>query len=202
MGVTMNEPATGRPLRSDARRNRIAVLNAAQEVFAEHGPSASVEEIARHAGVGVGTVYRHFPGKKALFEAIIVDRYERLAAEADALGSADDAGAAFFGLFTRMVEESATKKAFAEMLARAGVDVEATTSDVGQRLRQRFGTLLARAQELGAVRDDVGVDDVVAVLAGMCLAAERTNWTASTKARALCVAIDGLRHRPAPDERP
>jgi AcrR family transcriptional regulator len=189
----MAESATPRPLRADARRNRARVLEAAETVFAADGLSAPVEQIARHAGVGIGTVYRHFPTKEALFEAILVSRFERLAEEADSLSSARDAGAAFFRLFTRMVEEAAAKKTFADPLARVGVDVKAATSSAGQELRRAFGALLTRAQQTGAVRDDVDVDQAMTVLAGACLAAEHANWDRHLQAGALAIVFDGLR---------
>lgn len=193
----MPEAAAPRPLRSDARRNRARVLDAAEAVFAAAGLSASMEEVARRAGVGVGTIYRHFPTKEALFESIIVSRYERLVEEADSLSSRTDAGAAFFGLFARMVEEAATKKAFADTLARAGVDVKAATSASGQKLVQAFERLLNRAQRAGAVRDDADITEVMAVLAGMSLAAEYANWNRDLQARALAIVFDGLRRTQA-----
>ena len=187
------EPAAKGPLRADARRNRARVLEAAEVVFAAEGLSAPVEEIAGRAGVGVGTVYRHFPTKVALFEAILVSRFERLTEAADSLGSARDAEAAFFGLFARMVEEAGSKKAFADALARAGVDVRAATSPAARELRTAFGALLARAQRAGAVREDVDVDRVMAVLAGACLAAERARWDRDLRDGALTIIFDGLR---------
>ena len=169
------------------------VLEAAQAVFAANGLSTPVEEIARHAGVGVGTVYRHFPTKEALFEAILVRRFERLSEEADSLSSASNAGTAFFELFRRMVEEAAAKKAFADALVRAGVDVKAATSAAGQELLGALGALLTRAQRAGAVRDDIDLDQVIAVLVGACLAAERANLDRGLQARALAIVFDGLR---------
>lgn len=197
----MSESATARSLRADARRNRARLLEAAEAVFTAEGVSAQVEAIAKRAGVGVGTVYRHFPTKEALFEAILVSRVERLAGEADSLSSASDAGAAFFGLFTRIVEEAAAKRAFAAALASAGVDVKAATSAAGQELRRAFGTLLIRAQRAGAVRDDVDFDQVMAVLIGACLAAEQANLDRGLQARALAVILDGLRadRQPVPE---
>jgi len=189
----MPESATRRPMRADARRNRARVLEAAEAVFAANGLSTPVEEIARHAGVGVGTVYRHFPTKEALFEAILVRRFERLAEEADSLSSASNAGTAFFELFSRMVEEAAAKKAFADALARAGVDVKAATSAAGQELLRALGALLARAQRAGAVRDDVDLEQVIVVLVGACLAAEHANLDRGLQARALAIVFDGLR---------
>src|SRR4051812_5490623 len=98
--MTPPNPAPGgRPPRADALRNRARVLTAAEAVFAARGTSASTEEVAREAGVGIGTVFRHFPTKEALLEAVYVARLRRLAEEADALVSADDAGEAFFTFF-------------------------------------------------------------------------------------------------------
>jgi AcrR family transcriptional regulator len=193
----MAETDAARPLRADARRNRARVLAAAETAFAADGLAASMEDVAREAGVGIGTIYRHFPTKEALFEAIMVGRYERLAQEADSLLSAPDAGAAFFALFTRMVEEAATKKAFAEPLARAGVDVNAATSASGQELVHAFGRILTRAQRAGAVRDDADITEVMAVLAGMTLAAEHAGWDRELRGRALRIVFDGLRPRQA-----
>jgi AcrR family transcriptional regulator len=203
-GVLMAERGGGKPLRADARRNRVRVLDAAETVFADRGLSAPVEDIARQAGVGIGTIYRHFPTKEALFEAIIVSRYERLVTEADALSAGDDPGAAFFGLFTRMVQEAAAKKTFADPLARAGIDVKAATSKAGQDLVRAFTTLLTRAQQAHAVRDDVHVAEVMAILAGACLGAEHTNWDNSLQARTLAIVFDGLRptHGHPPHIRP
>ena len=183
------------PLRADARRNRARILEAAEAVFPVSGLSAPVEEIARRAGVGIGTVYRHFPTKEALFEAILVSRIERLTEEAGSLSSATDAGAAFFDLFTRMVEEAGARKAFAEALARAGVDVKAATSAAGLELLRELGALLTRAQQAGAVRHDVDLDRVTALLVGACLAAEHGNLDGGLQAGALAIVFDGLRAR-------
>ncbi|GAA1804511.1 helix-turn-helix domain-containing protein [Actinomadura chokoriensis] len=192
----MTSPASGRPLRADALRNRAKVLAAAEEVFAVQGTSASTEEVARKAGVGIGTVFRHFPTKESLLEAVLVALLERLAAEAEELRSAADPGAAFFGFFTRVVSRAATKQAVAEALAKAGVDARQATGAAGPGLRAALGVLLERAQEAGAVRRDVGAGQVMALLAGISYAAGR----AGAREGVLRIAFDGL--RPCPGQAP
>jgi AcrR family transcriptional regulator len=189
----LTTPDAAKPLRADARRNRALVLETAEAVFAAKGVSASTEEIARQAGVGIGTVFRHFPTKEALLEAIIISRLRRLADEADSLATAGDPGAAFFAFFTRTVDQSATKIAFVDALAGAGVDVENAISQVGQDLQQAIGRLLTRAQKAGAVRNDVGVTELTALLAGASRAAEFVGWDGEMRARTLAIVLDGLR---------
>ena len=188
-------PSSGedRPLRADARRNRARILEVAEAVFAAKGTAASTEEVAREAGVGIGTVFRHFPTKEALLEAILVGRLRRLTEEAEALSAAEDPGAAFFAFFTRVVEQSATKNAFADALAEAGVDVKHTASQVGQELLRAIDTLLTRAQRAGAVREDVRVTELMALLVGTSRAMEHAGWDADVQARTLRVVFDGLR---------
>ena len=189
----MAASAKPKPRRADAVRNRARILEAAEAVFPASGMATPVEEIARQAGVGIGTVYRHFPTKEALFEAILVSRIERLTEEAGSLSSATDAGAAFFELFGRMVEEAAARRAFADALAHAGVDVKGATSAAGQQLLRELGALLTRAQQAGAVRHDVDLDRVTALLVGACLAAEHGNLDRGLQAGALAIVFDGLR---------
>jgi len=189
----MTSPASGRPLRADALRNRAKVLAAAEEVFAVQGTSASTEEVARKAGVGIGTVFRHFPTKESLLEAVLVALLERLAGEAEELRSAADPGEAFFGFFSRVVSQAAAKQAVTEALAEAGVDARAATGHAGPGLKAALGALLERAQEAGAVRADVGAAEVMALLAGMSYAAGR----AGARRDVLRIAFDGL--RPGPD---
>ncbi|MFI0408724.1 TetR/AcrR family transcriptional regulator [Actinomadura sp. 3N508] len=188
----MTSSASGRPLRADAVRNRAKVLAAAEEVFAGQGTAAPTEEVARAAGVGIGTVFRHFPTKESLLEAVLVALLERLVAEAEALRSAEDAGEAFFGFFTRVVAQAATKHAVTEALAEAGVDAHAASGRAGPDLKAALGVLLERAQEAGAVRGDVGPAEVMALLAGMSYAAGR----AGAHEDVLKFAFDGLRPRP------
>ena len=189
----MTPPETGRPLRADARRNRARLLDVAEEVFAAKGTSASTEEIARAAGVGIGTVFRHFPTKEALLEAVFVGRLRRLAEEADALAAGDDPGAAFYTFFSRVVDQSPTKNAFADALTEAGVDVRSAASEAGQDVLRALAGLLDRAQQAGAVRADVRAPEVIALLIGAPRAAEYVGPDDALRARTLAVFLDGLR---------
>jgi AcrR family transcriptional regulator len=180
-----------KPLRADARRNRAKVLEAAEEVFAEQGVGASTEEVARRAGVGVGTVFRHFPTKEALLEAVLVERMSRLAATARDLAGSPDPGAAFFGFLDTVVGQSATKNAFADALSTAGVDVQSAVAEVGRSLWAAVETLLVRAQAAGTVRQDVGPGEVIAVLVGASRTAEYA--PAGIRRAAVNVVFDGLR---------
>jgi AcrR family transcriptional regulator len=187
--------ADARPLRADARRNRERVLAAAEEILARDGLSASMRTIAERAGVGLGTIYRHFPTQEALYQAIIVDRTRRLVAEASTLAAGGDPGAAFFGYFTRVVENATEKKAMADVLSDAGIDPKAGLAHLGHDMRGAIEDLLTRAQGAGAVRTDVDLSQVLALLAGACMAAERNQWNPGFRTRTLAVLFDGLRPR-------
>jgi len=143
--------------------------------------------------VGVGTVFRHFPTKEALVEAILLDRLAMFAEEAESLSSAADPGAALLALFTRMVEQAAVKKTYADALADAGLDARIAMSHVGQRMRDAMGALLTRAQRAGAVRDDIGVTELIALVVGASRAAEHAGWDRDVQTRTLAVVFAGLR---------
>ncbi|MBK1785356.1 TetR/AcrR family transcriptional regulator [Prauserella cavernicola] len=170
--------------RADALRNRARVLAAADEVFVEHGSTASTEEVARRAGVGVGTVFRHFPTKEALRDAVYAERLRRVGEEASRLADNTDAGAAFHEFFELLAGTSGPNQALTEALAASATD--------DQDVRGSLGVLLDRAQRAGAVRSDVGVDEVIALLIG---ATQATTWTAdvSLRGRTLNIILDGLR---------
>ena len=154
-----------RALRADARRNRARVLEVAEHLFAAEGLSVSIQEIARRAGVGTGTVSRHFPTKEALFEAILQQRMDALVGHADAWTMRDDPGVAFFDFFDATVQAGAASRGFAERLAQASGDSkplgDRVSADV---LCERLGQLLQRAQSAGAVRADVTSADVEALM--------------------------------------
>lgn len=185
--------SAGRPLRSDARRNRAKLLDVAERVFAEKGTSASTEEVARRAGVGIGTVFRHFPTKRDLLEAVFVARLRRAADEADKLTTAEDPGAAFFAFFTRMVDGAPEKNALSEALTAAGVDVKDATSPIKEAFHRSVSTLIERAQQAGAVRADIGFAEVITLLVSASHTAEHPFTAPDVQARALTVLLDGMR---------
>lgn len=183
-----------RPLRADARRNRAKVLEAASEAFAAEGPSAPLDEIARRAGVGAGTVYRHFPTKEALLEAVVLDRLEALLEDARRAVNAEDPGAAFFAYFTAMVADAGSKMDLADALSRSGVDIMDATRSVSGALHDAIGALMKRAQEAGAVRPDADIEDLHALTVG-AVAAERRSMRPGETGRVTQLMCDALRPR-------
>ncbi len=182
-----------RPLRADARRNRARLLEVAEEVFTTRGTEVPTEEIAREAGVGVGTLFRHFPTKEALLEAVLLGKLERLAGEAERLAAENAPGDAFFAFFTLAVDQSPAKSVFADALSAAGVDVRRTTSEVGRTLHQAMATLLTEAQRADAVRPDLGVPELTALLIGTCRMVEHLGSNSGARERTFAVIFDGLR---------
>ncbi|MFC1411487.1 TetR/AcrR family transcriptional regulator [Streptacidiphilus sp. N1-12] len=189
----LSGPGSAKPLRADARRNRARLLEAAEQVFAEKGIGASTEEIARQAGVGIGTVFRHFPTKEALLKAVFLGRLARLGEEAAALAESQEPGPAFFAFFTHAVDQSSAKSVLVDALEAAGVNVEAAVSEVAGQLDAVIGGLLANAQRVGAVRADIGADELKALLVGASRAVEQAGVDPGTRARTLAVLLDGLR---------
>jgi AcrR family transcriptional regulator len=178
--------------RADAVRNLAKILEAAEEVFAAEGLAVPIDEVARRAGVGIGTVYRHFPTKEALFEAIVVARLESLVDRAEELSTATDAGAALFAFVDDLVTLAVEKKDIHDELARAGVTSEQLGAPVKERLTARVEVLLQRAQAAGAVRQDVTIVDITTLLMGTCMAAGQQGRPECT-ARLVAVICDGLR---------
>ncbi|GAA4209278.1 TetR/AcrR family transcriptional regulator [Microbispora amethystogenes] len=182
-----------RPLRADARRNRARILEAAETVLARDGMSASMRAVAREAQVGLGTIYRHFPDQEALYHAVIVEGVLRLLAEAETLPA--DAGEAFFGFLGRVVADARRRKTPADLLTAAGADPKAGTAEASRGMRNVIERLLLAAQESGAVRSDVRMPELLALLSAACLAAERDQWSDDLRSRALALLFDGLRPR-------
>lgn len=178
-----------RPLRADARRNRDRVLAAARAAFAEDGFGVPLDVIAARAGVGPGTVYRHFPTKEALFAAVALARVRDVAADARARADSDDPAAALDGFLDRLAAEAVDKRELPDALAGVGdADVAAAVTDVHDAL----DVLVERARAAGAVRAGIGASEVVALLKGM-LVAVRDSPDPALAGRLLAVVRDGLR---------
>ncbi|MFL6124940.1 TetR/AcrR family transcriptional regulator [Actinophytocola sp.] len=188
----MSERETGRAQRVDARTNRGRILDVAEEVFGRGGRSASTEEVARLAGVGIATVFRHFPTKAALVEAVLVRRFDRLREHAEALLDVADAGTAFFDFFSHLVADAATKIAIGEALQDLAGDTDGDAATASLGLRRAFGALLRRAQQTGAVRDDAELPEVYALLVATSRAAAQAHLDEEVRARMLAIVFDGL----------
>lgn len=179
-------------MRADARDNRARIMTAADEVFGR-SPNASTDDVAKLAGVGIATVFRHFPTKTELLEAVLTLRLERLRDRAIELAGGNYPGDAFFGFFTQVVSESASKLAIAEALTAAGSVAGADAKKAGSGLRDAFDTLLKQAQEDGAVRRDAGPAEVYALLIGASRGATATGLEPEVRDRMLGLIFDGLR---------
>ncbi|MER7669912.1 TetR/AcrR family transcriptional regulator [Kitasatospora sp. NPDC096128] len=184
-------------MRADARRNRAKVLEAAQAAFTEEGKLVPLDEIARRAGVGAGTVYRHFATKEALYEAVFLRRVENLTAEARKLAAAEEPPEAFYGFLAHMVEEGRTKRDLVDAMAGAGIDIAEPGTPASIELRAAIGALLTRAQAAGAVRGDIHTVDIMALVAGTIIATQRQQSDPDLPRRIFAVLCDGLRAKVA-----
>lgn len=185
-----------RPLRADARRNHEKVVAAAAAAFAESGLEAQVEDIARRAGVGIGTVYRHFPTKEAIVEALAEQHFERLADIAEAaLDERGDAWEIFSATIWRAANAAAGDVAWCEIIGGRPDAVQGAAGGQ-QRLADAIATLIGRAQRRGLMREDATVQDVRTIMCGFghVAAAQRAGAGLDWK-RYLEIALDGLRAR-------
>ncbi|MCX4992536.1 MULTISPECIES: TetR/AcrR family transcriptional regulator [unclassified Streptomyces] len=178
--------------RIDARRNRRKVLAAASRAFDEHGPDVSLGAIARQAGVGAGTVYRHFPSKEILLEAVLVQQVDAQVDAARRWAARTDPVAAFFGFLLEVVETSKGRKHACEALTTETSWPRPNLAASARRFRQALDELLAAAKQAGGVRTDVSADDVAALTIG-CV----TIWAAHPDRnggnRVVRLALESLR---------
>jgi AcrR family transcriptional regulator len=182
-------------MRADARRNREAIVSAARELFAEQGMDAQMDEIARRAKVGVGTLYRHFPTKEHLLDGLIARRFERIAeraAEAVDEASQVDAWEAFRGFIEWSAEMQAGDRALSEAMATRAERMHAAAVSSG--LVTQLELLLDHAKRAGALREDLVVEDIPAIVCSVgsvaVAAAEKPGWRWD---RVLAIWLDGVR---------
>jgi len=197
--MTQQPAMERRKPRADAIRNRERVLEAAKAVFSQGGPEASLEAVARRAGVGIGTLYRHFPTREALYEAVYRREVEQLVELAKHLVETEIAPVEALRRWLRAgVEFMATKKGMAAALAMAAHGSSELVAYSLDRLTWALGELLQHAVAAGELRADIDPEDILRTLVGMCYAHDRPGWQAKVL-RLVDVFIDGLRRRP--DER-
>ncbi len=181
-------------MRADAAKNRYRILEAAEDVFATEGVSAPIDAVAERAGVGVGTLYRHFPTKEALIIAIILTRLDDLLAEVSSQAGAEDAGGALFSFLETFAHVAMRKHDLFDALGTAGIDVTAQCGDRIGSLKAGITVLLERAAAENAVRDDVSAEEVIGLVVGVCMTgSEAEAITGVSPERMLGVVFDGLR---------
>ncbi|MGZ6708331.1 MAG: TetR/AcrR family transcriptional regulator [Solirubrobacteraceae bacterium] len=185
-----------RPLRADAERNRQRILKAAGEVFAQRGLSVTLDDIARHAGVGVGTVYRRFPEKEQLIDALFEERIEAMVAVADAGLANPDPFAGLVHFLERGLELQASDRGLKELMHNAGLGAK-RVSHARDRMAPRVLELVARAQASGQLRADVAGPDMplITLMIGSVMDITQ-DIRPDTWRRLLGIVIDGLRAAP------
>ncbi|MBF6340294.1 TetR/AcrR family transcriptional regulator [Nocardia abscessus] len=184
---------SAKPLRADAARNRELVLETAYEIFAAGGLSVPTDEIARRAGVGPGTLYRHFPTKKALFGAVIEHRLHQVVTAGRALLDSGEPGRALFEFIRAMaLDWGAADQGLAQAIAGDGIDIEDLAPGAEAQFLQLLGELLTTAQQAGTVRAELTVRETKAIIVG-CQAVQ--SHTPDVAERVTALILDGLRPR-------
>lgn len=184
-------------LRADAARNRAKVLDAARAAFAEHGPDAQMDDVARRAGVGVGTVYRHFPTKQALAAALVEERFDQVIVHQRALLDEPDPWRALERSFEFCAQSQERDRALAGVLATLAGDAARPAGPLAHQhadLMAAIEQMLGRARAAGAIRDDLRAEDLPSLYCGLAAVVQAgvTDWR-----RYLELLLDGLRPRTA-----
>jgi AcrR family transcriptional regulator len=186
------EKVAARPLRADARRNRERVITAAAVVFAEHGRDAQMDDVAKRAGVGVGTVYRHFPTKEALIEALAIDRFERVLSVGKEALLNPDPWEAFAGAIWAGAELTAADRSFTEIVGELTGPMPLPET-LQREMNDTYGELMRRAQAAGALRADLVMDDIPMFMCGIGFGTRKTHACPDAWKRHVSIVIDGLR---------
>jgi AcrR family transcriptional regulator len=182
-------------MRADARRNYDRLLEVAKQSFAEHGPDASLDDIAKRAGVGSGTLYRHFPTRLALQEAVYRAEVEAICTEARTIASSEPATDAFFDWLGLFVRHAIAKRGLAMALKRT-LDMESELlAYCHEAIRDATGLLLVSAQKAGVVRTDIDVPDVLRLVSGVALTCTAASVTSGEADRLLAFTMDAMRPR-------
>lgn len=196
---TGREAAAARPVRADAQRNIDTLLEVASAVFARSGVDAPVREIAAKAGVGVGTVYRHFPQRSDLIVAVFRHQVDACADAAAALAAEHAPGEALALWMQRYADFIATKRGLATALYSGNPAYSTLPTYFETRLRPALQTLLDAAARTGEVRSDIEPDDLLRVVGSLCMSAQDDTDYAR---RMVALLVDGLRYTAHPDGMP
>ncbi|MFE6944267.1 TetR/AcrR family transcriptional regulator [Streptomyces chartreusis] len=180
-------------MRADARRNHERLLTEARSAFAEHGTDASLEDVARRAGVGIGTLYRHFPNRDALLSAVFEEAAGDLLARSRELLRSPEPCAALVTWLREMVTHAGEYRGLARSLMSVSDDDTSALARCSGPIRQAGGALLSRAQEAGTVRPDVAVTDLLQLTHAIALAAEQTPDDPDLADRLLHLTLRGLK---------
>lgn len=192
MGVD-TQPPCARPMRADAVKNRQRILEAAEAIFATEGLSVPIDTVAERAGVGVGTLYRHFPTKEALFEAIVIDRLESLVEMARSYAGAAEPGDALFSFLGQFAQQASAKHDLFDALSSAGIDIKSTCAGMVDEMKRSIDVLLQRAVEAGSVRSDVSAEEMIGLVVGACQVQSHSGLDDAGVLRMVRVVCDGLR---------
>lgn len=182
-----------RAMRADARRNYERLLIEARTAFAEHGTDASLEDVARRAGVGIGTLYRHFPNRHALLSAVFEDAVSDLLSRARELSRAAEPCAALVTWLREMVQHAGEYRGISRALMSVTTNDTSALSRCSDPIREAGGRLLARAQQEGRIREDVAIGDLLQLTHAIALAAEETPGDPEVADRLLMLTLRGLR---------
>jgi AcrR family transcriptional regulator len=174
-------------MRADAARNHEKILAAAEETFALEGVTVPIDLVAERAGVGIGTLYRHFPTKESLYEAIVMTRLTQLLELAD-----EYAGQALYSFLHEFAGQAAQKKDLFEALSQAGIDIKARFSSLIDELMAKVDALRSRAVDSGAVRSDVATADIIGLVVGSCHAAGQSGIDPAGLDRLINIVIAGI----------
>ncbi len=187
----MATPPNGTPMRKNARANRERILAAAEAVFGASGELGSTEDVAGRAGVGIATVFRHFPTKEALIEAALVRQFDRLNEQATRLADGPDPGRAVRQLIVALIETSSTKLTLISLVGESG-QLAPAVAEATSQVQATISGILARAKNEGAVAEDVTVDEFFLLVRGLAQAAATMPAAAATLDRAIEVICRGL----------
>ncbi|MCF3136477.1 TetR/AcrR family transcriptional regulator [Streptomyces olivochromogenes] len=180
-------------MRADARRNYERLLTEARAAFAEHGTDASLEDVARRAGVGIGTLYRHFPNRHALMSAVFEDAVSELLARSRELLDAPEPCAALVTWLREMVTHAGEYRGLARALMSVSTDSGSALARCSTPIHEAGGALLARAQAAGTVRPDVSIGDLLQLTHAIALAAEESPGDPDLADRLLRLTLRGLK---------